>query len=693
MNRNASFLVHVNGLRAIAILGIVLYHLNAAYCPTGYFGVDVFLVISGYFLLASLMTAEVPGEVHYGSFLLKKAWRIIPSWFIVTCVFYFGCAWFMIPEDRLEICNTACRSAFFAADFYIDSRYDYFNQNAHQNLFLHYWYLSITCQVYILVPLVVMLLRFCSRKAATIAAGLIGVLSLCLYVLTCTPQVPVEIRQAFLAGTGMKTAYYHLLPRLWEILAGGAVLLLPVWQEKTRLRKLLGTVGMVGIVSSFYLYATGSPQVYLAVVSTMLFIRYGGEGWVSRLLSWRPIQWLGTISFSLYLWHWPIMAAWKYVKLGEITWCDELSMLLLSIMFGVMAWRWIESLKMPKSSSRLMLCMRCLPILMMLFFAVGTRPYYKGVRSSVQSGLKGKGLLPEMVAEIMSQPQDEELVKGFLSRVHKDVPAYIGTNGEVAPSFLLIGDSHSTHSFHGLHRYCREHGIRGIFYNNTVIPFWGCYWSYKDNSSYWDETKAEALMEYLNQHPNIKCVFAALLWQTRLYGSPAEVGGETMDWREMRILSHEEQNAIREDGLREMCRRIAETGRRVILLEDVPKLPANITPYRLAEKVKLLRGEEPPEYLVPVHLHKKASGYAEFFRRLVDEGVVWASIDCAEALRRGDFYRTRNDEGEYLYSDGNHLTYAGSELVGSYIMQEWERMVREDEEAESAAAAPEPAAP
>ncbi len=682
MSEQKSFLSHVNGMRALAILGIVFYHLNAAYCPTGYFGVDVFLVISGYFLLASLMKAEKPGDIHYGSYLLKKSWRIIPSWLLVACVFCVGSGWFMIGPDRVEICNTAARSAFFGADFYIDRLYDYFNQKAHQNLFLHFWYLSLICQMYIILPLVVMLaLLSRSKRVVGMVLGVMGLLSLCLYVLTTTPQVPEGIRHALLEATGMKSSYYHLLPRLWEILAGGVVFLLPAWSEKRHLCLLLETLAVVVMVASFFCFETGSAQVYLAAISSVLFIRYGGEGWVSRLLSWRPIQWVGTISFSLYLWHWPIMAAWKYVKLGDITWCDELGMVALSFLTAAIMWRWIECLKMPKSPSRLMVAARFIPLALLVAFACGIRPYYKSIKASSFDGMIGLGLIKEMFEDLDARPCDEALLKGLDRQAFPKAPGYIGSNEQAAPSFLLIGDSHAVHSFPGLHQQCMERGLRGAALNNGVFPFWWCYME-----GNWSEAKAESLLEYLRQQPSMKYVFISLLWRNRLCGTAKDNSGPTLDWRGMKNLNTEEQIALRKEGLAETCRRLTEMGKKVILLSDVPMLPPNLSPYQLSLKHEMLRGEKAPEYLTPVETHQReAACYFDVLTDLVEKGQARAVIDCAVPFRKGDVYRTRNDEGQFLYTDNNHITYVGSNVVGAYIMQEWERVVREDEEAESAA--------
>ncbi len=676
MSEQKPFLSHVNGMRALAILAIFVYHLNASYCPAGYFGVDVFLVISGYFLLVSLMRAERPGDIHYGTWLLKKSWRILPSWLLVTVVFCLGSAAFMIAPDRVEICNTAFRSGYFGADYYIDHLYDYFNQKAHQNLFLHYWYLSITCQMYIVIPLLLMLLlRLCSKKTTVIVLGGVGVLSLVFYVLATTLQVPEGLRLALLKATGMVTAYYHLLPRLWEVLLGGAVLLLPAWQEQRRLRILLETLAAAAMLFSFFYFETGFSQVYLAACSALLFIRYGGAGPVSRLLSWRPVQWLGTISFSLYLWHWPVMAAWKYVNLDEITGWDECGMVAVSLLLGALSWRFVECLKTPKSPGRVATFLRYAPLLLLAFFLCGIRPYYKAIKRSADVGLTGQGLIKEQTDDMRAAPDDADLLQGFDAKPYDYTLGYIGSESKVAPSFLLLGDSHAVHSFHGMNLYCNEHGLRGTVMKSGVFPFW---WCYKENT--WNEKRAEAFMTYLEQQPSIRYVFIALLWQNRLCGSAKDNGGPTLDWREMKRLDTEEQIALRIAGLEETCRRLTAMGKRVVFLADVPLLPPNLSPWQLSQKSKMLKGIDAPEYLTPVAVHKRdAARYTEALMQIRDKGYARAIIDCAEPLRQGEVYRTRNDEGQFLYTDNNHLTYVGSELVARYIMAEWERIVREDE--------------
>ncbi len=668
------FLSHVNGLRAIAILGILFYHLNSAYCPAGYFGVDAFLIISGYFLLASLLKAESPGDIHYGSYLLKKSWRILIPWLAVTFVFCFGSVDYVLPADRDTMCCTSARGAFFGTEFLINNLFDFLNQIIHINFFLHIWYLSLICQMYIFLPLLVMLLLWLGRgkKLLVGVLAVFGLLSLALYALTTEPQVPESIRKALLSATGMKTAYYHLLPRMWEVLLGGVVLLLPAWQERPRLRMLLESLSMIALIASFFWYETGTPRVYVAAIAALLFIRYGGEGPVSRLLAWKPVQWIGTISFSLYLWHWPIMVGWKYVNLGQVFWYDELGMVLLSLLMAAISWALLERLRMPKSKAWWAWCVRFLPLAILIAFGASIRPYYKSIRADANAVFKTQGLLGDVIKMLEKEPGDDAIRRGYNAEIYPKCPVYIGKEVEGPPSFIIIGDSHSSHLWLGADRYCREHGEKGILFLNHITPFWYCY---KTEQSEWDEKRAESLLDYLRRQEEVKYVFICMLWNARLYGDRSSNGGITMDWREMKQIPLEEQIKLREEGLAETCRRISALGKRVVILGDIPTLPNRPSPYEQWLKIKMLTGEDCPEYLAPVSRHMEQSKRSyELYKRLVEQGDAWAMIDCAEALREGDSYRTRNDEGKFLYFDFNHVTQIGSERVADYFMNEWKRL-------------------
>ncbi len=288
---SSTFLPHINGLRALAILGVIIYHLNSLYSPCGYYGVDVFLVISGFFLFRSLLNTSKP--FSYGSYLLDKSWRLLPSWFIVTIPVIIISTFILSEARQNTVYETTISSAFFYSDYYLDIvAGDYFNNYTNQNPLLHFWYLSITEQLFILAPLLIVpLVRFKSRKAALITIGAISVASLVFYVLT-TSTILLDRHKDYLESfVGMRNTYYHLISRLWEVGLGAFIAILPS-SKNLILHKVIAFFALLALLASFYLEKTGSPNVYLSIICTILLIRYATEGWAFSVLSSAPLQWL-----------------------------------------------------------------------------------------------------------------------------------------------------------------------------------------------------------------------------------------------------------------------------------------------------------------------------------------------------------------------------------------------------------------
>ncbi len=671
--QQSSYLTHLDGLRAIAIMGVLAYHLRAEYCPAGYFGVDLFLAISGFLLLRSLVKAEQTRDFHYGKYLMGKAWRIIPSWFVLTMAVCVVGSQLMNYMHFGGVLKTARYSAIFWADSQIDKSGNYFNEIVQQNPLLHLWYLSITMQLYVLAPLVMLLLaRLRSRALKLGILVVLGLLSLSYYVLTTTagivsPQTQVDL----LRGLGYQMTYYHLVPRMWEVLAGGLVLMLPSFDSRSLLRALLALVGLVGMVLSFFLFETASPYVYMTVLCAMLLIKYGDAGICGRVLCCRPMRALGAISFSVYLWHWPVMVFWKYLRFDKPGVWDEVGMILLSLVLGTLAWWAIERLKMPKGTTRRSGFMRygmLLALPLVFGFALSGKYYFRDAMTST-----GRSEVPPF-------EEDPAVLRGFSGGsgdggAFKSPPRTIG-NVEAAdqiPFFLVIGDSHSFHLYDGLYEQCREQNVRGILFNNSVVPYWYVHRTTKTyGNAEWTPEKAEAVLHYLAEHPEVRYVVIAQNWPLRFV--TMEDGDH--DWRNGKLIESEEEffqaNAA---GLRETCLRLQKLGKKVILLGGTPTFPMPSPMDEWNRCTKL--GLPVPERSVSCAEHRKTQSRTdEVLLALEKEGlaIYW---DSAEALRQGDRYPACAD-GTYLYLDSNHLTRAGSVHVARYLLPKLLEQARKD---------------
>ncbi len=660
---DSRYLPHVNGLRALAILGVLIYHLRADYCPAGYFGVDLFLVISGFLLFRSLLKPGAEQGFHYGSYLLKKLWRIFPAWFVVTFIACALTVYLLAPTRAGDILKTARSSALFYADYHIDHSGDYFNVFSQQNPLLHYWYLSITCQIYLLAPLLLIpLARWCSRKAAIILLAALSLLSFVWYILTTSRGIISEsLQQTLLLSLGMKTAYYHLIPRFWEFAAGFGVFLLPEFANRPRLRATLGLLGLAGVIVSFYLYTTGSPAIYLTVAASLLALRYGSTGVAAHLLNLRPVQALGTISFSLYLWHWPIMVFWKYLCMDSLSPWNEAALIVVCLLVGALGWRFIESIRTPSCSGWKGTLQRCSLLLTIPIILIAAPKVHKYVKKHVVSN----DTIPASVVET-----DAALLRGIETLPDVTQPAdppliRLGDASQPA-SFLFMGDSHARHLSRDLDLACQREGLRGVYLGASVSP---CHHLivYKTSfkAAYWDEKLSNLLLSYLQQQPGIRYVIMSDWWEMRL----CDTTGRNWSTGEP-IRNRHDCMKLASTGLGEWCDRLRAIGKVPILLEDNPSfdLPSPIDEWERYQELTLLQKFRPyrERQLTQQEYEKRQEFSLGLMKKLAAEGRAHV-IDISPPLRKNGVYPARIN-GEFLYSDNNHLSPAGSRRVVEHLM-------------------------
>ena len=296
---HATYRPDIDGLRAIAVIPVVLYHLNISLASGGFVGVDVFFVISGY-LITGLIWAEMQaGAYSIANFYVRRARRIFPALFFMCAV----CAVFVflicLPGDAQEFSKSLAAATLFASNIYFYRTADYFAPGADTQALLHIWSLAVEEQFYILFPLVLLAVR---RFAPTRAKAILAVLA--------ALSLGVSI---WLVRTDLPAAFYLLHSRAWELLIGALLALGTVPAIGSRaLAATLGMVGLALIGASVLLYQEQMPFPGVAALApclgAALLIHVGRDGTLlpSRLLSLPPLRFVGLISYSLYLWHWPI---------------------------------------------------------------------------------------------------------------------------------------------------------------------------------------------------------------------------------------------------------------------------------------------------------------------------------------------------------------------------------------------------
>jgi len=340
---------HIDGLRAVAVIPVALFHAHFAFARGGFVGVDVFFVISG-FLICSLIHEELAnGEFSILRFYERRCRRILPAlfaMFVGTSV--LGALWLM-PPDLVGFGRSLLSSVLFVSNIYFWKDSGYFDGAAEFKPLLHTWSLSVEEQFYLVVPylLVGISVFFRKRYLSILLPIALGSLVLSNWAVSHAPNA----------------AFYLLPTRFWEILMGGLLAVSGVQgPSDRRLRQgfsVLGLVGILGAIASYsdetrfpglkaLLPCAGAALIlYAGMASKPAAGELGGRSerdatWVSRLLGSPPLAFVGKISYSLYLWHWPLFALYRYRVARELTLLEALSLLALSTALATLSWHFVE---------------------------------------------------------------------------------------------------------------------------------------------------------------------------------------------------------------------------------------------------------------------------------------------------------------------------------------------------------------
>lgn len=340
MTRPVDYRPDIDGLRAIAVLAVLLFHYGVSWMPGGFVGVDVFFVISGYLITKGL--AQDIGQNGYrpGPLLIrfynKRIRRIAPALLTVLAA-TLAAGWFLLmPGDYVSLAQSAAYSAFGLGNFYFYQNTGYFDRAAELQPLLHMWSLGVEEQFYLVWPFLLLgiMWQMAGHRIPTLIIILLLVITsfaLTLYTIAVNP----------------KAAFFLPLPRLWELGLGAAIAFVPKISGQA-LASLMGLAGQALIGWSVLMVeggetSTGWPMVP-AVVGSALLVWPRAASLPARLLSVAPLRFIGLISYSLYLWHWPVLVLFRFYNHGDMPGPAEAAVLaVISVGLATLSWRFIEN--------------------------------------------------------------------------------------------------------------------------------------------------------------------------------------------------------------------------------------------------------------------------------------------------------------------------------------------------------------
>ena len=334
-----TYRAEIDGLRAIAVVPVILFHAGLAAFSGGYVGVDVFFVISGYLITSIILSEQEAGRFSLAAFYERRARRILPALFLVV----FAClpfSWILLTPDELRsFAKSVIGVSTFTSNFHFWGESGYFDTDAELKPLLHTWSLAVEEQYYIVFPLLLMLLHRIGRR---IIPAMLVLLVLASFAL------------AEYGARNQSAAAFFLLPaRAWELLAGS---LCAVYLRRnpeplaafTGLQSMLALFGLLMILASVVLLDSNTPfpGVYAlpTIAGTVLIICFARSGnMVGRLLALRFIVLAGLISYSAYLWHQPLFVFSRHAYASEPPASLMIALALLSMVLAYLSWRFIEA--------------------------------------------------------------------------------------------------------------------------------------------------------------------------------------------------------------------------------------------------------------------------------------------------------------------------------------------------------------
>lgn len=322
----------INTLRAFAIAGVIFFHYKVKGFTGGFAGVDVFFVISGYLMSKIVLNSLNNNTFRFLDFYQKRIKRIIPALLFLISIISVACFFIYLPEDYKINQKNASASIIFLSNILYWKNSNYFDPVSDTNIFLHTWSLSVEWQFYLLYPIVLLALKKIIKKERAFIF-IFSIITFTLFVIS-------------IIGTIWKPipTFYLLPTRAWEMLMGGICLFAQDKISQVKWRPTLALTGYTVIFLSFIFLNDTMPwpsfYTLIPIAATSLVIICNYEGF--EMLKSSGMQFIGSISYSLYLWHWPIYVISQYIGI-EITLVSQLALCLLSIAFAYLSYKYIES--------------------------------------------------------------------------------------------------------------------------------------------------------------------------------------------------------------------------------------------------------------------------------------------------------------------------------------------------------------
>lgn len=510
----------IDGLRALAVIPVILFHLNLVGFSGGYIGVDVFFVISGYLITSILVRSFDTGSFSFIQFWERRARRILPALATVllttTVASYFI---ILFPPDFVDFGQSLAAQSVFLINIFFMRVADYFAAPAETMPLLHTWSLAVEEQFYIGFPILLFVIFYFAKRylIPTLLVATVCSFAYSVYLVNINPNAAFSfpfLPHVWGGATNASAGFYLPLARAWELFAG-ALLAVTAWQIINRQNsELLAIAGLAAIVLPIVLLTDSSAFPGLAALAPVLgtcaliMANKQHRTFVGQVLSHPVLVWVGLISYSLYLWHWPLIVLAKQFLNGPLQTVHINGIIIATFVLAAATYYFVET---PFRTRQL------LPKTWQIFtFAIVSIIFLGsvGVYITKENGLplRATEAAQEVaIANADRNPREYECFRNSFQQIFgKSSPCIIGDmSSALSPSYVLWGDSHANATMPAFEAAGRETRRQGAMFATggcppliTNTPF---------NKDPQCTTQNQKAIDYIAEH-NIPTVFIVASW-------------------------------------------------------------------------------------------------------------------------------------------------------------------------------------
>ena len=637
----------IDGLRAIAVVPVILFHAGFDTFNGGYIGVDIFFVISGYLIGSIIIRQKQAGKFKISYFYARRAQRILPALsFVVFSSSIF--AWiFLNPADLKFFSQSIAAVATFSSNvlFYLQS--GYFSPASNEIPLLHTWSLAIEEQFYIIFPALISLFWFLKRRHLVILIASIGLLSL--------------MATEFLSDDLAEANFYLIHSRAWELVAGVLLVFIPIPSQPITSGKheTLSLLGFLLLIVSFIVIneTTPAPSFYtlIPVAGVALIIIYGNkQTLIGRLLGQRVFVFIGLISYSLYLWHQPLLAFLHLKTVGQPSVYLKITTLALIFPLAYLTWKYIEKpfRRKNKFSQK-----------QIFIFSATTMSAFlvAGIIGHVNNGFASRFPSNVLSKTTLSSPKRDKChTKGNDYLLPAKACRYFGED----INWAILGDSHVTEIGFALAEELKKtnNGLLHLSFSDCPPAL-----LFEPNLPGCSQWLKDSITQIVNEK-TIKNILIGFRHSYYLYGNHTDFYPELPDLDPRRIMTKRyrtTRSAAEEtywNSFKEIITRLLKANKTVYVLFPVPEIPMDINkaihPFSIFNSKPLLDLEKS----TPLSFYKKRNSFILKKLNTLPYGKRLIAIKPTQVYCTNLYCRAMLNN-QALYFDDDHPSIAGARLL------------------------------